>query len=1270
MGPNAGTGELTQVTTPYGGHLRWTYQANTYVGSRAFREVQYRYLSQSSGAAETAVSLNHDPGDTNRNVHYYTYLVDVPSNAGKMWYFQTDTSQFNAGLAFLYQETTYDIGASLVRQDFTWAQTPTSANPYIGTIVATLNTSTSYQISKMTTQTLDRYGNLTDMQVYDFGNFSTPARTYHNTYLTSSNYTSRYMFNRLRASTVTDGTRTATLSQIYYDGEPGSCGGSSMIDPSLPPGLPPGPPITMHDAAYGVNFAFRGIPTGIITPASTVCNNFDVGGNITSSSTNGVTTSSTTTSSSDYAAPVTMTTGSLTNTMGYNGVLAPTSATGPNGESAAIGYDANARPYSTDSPSGAHTAITYNDTQSPPVVSAVVSSSNTSPHWSRKTMDGFGRTIKLETGSGSTPGTAIVSVVDTVYAPCGCSPLGKLWKTSMPHAPNATQYWTVYTYDGAGRTLSVAAPDGNGGTIIGSTTTYLYRGNTVKVTDPPLPNMPANSKTFTMDAMGNLTTVSETDPTLGPVTTAYTYDMLNHLTQVSMTRNGTQQNRYFNYTSGATVGAHLLSATNPETGQVTYTYNADHTLNTKTDAKGQVFTYAYDGYKRPLTVSVGGNVLRTYSYDTNPYDANYSQYSAGRLTAIQYAPITYEVYYGSPQGSTTFTDMFTYAQPGQVGGKRLRVTKVQPYLNGQNHTQTAVGDLNLGYGYNKEGKLSLATYPTDAYGHMPYFNYSFDPMMRPAGMTDQSGASVVSGVLYGPANELTQMSYNGGTETRSYNSMLQLTSISGLGQSVTYTFPPAGSNAGKIVSQTDQISGETVAYVYDSLNRLTSAGATSNAWSQTYSYDGFGNLTNRTGYGTAQSTTISTPANAATNQLSGYSYDLNGNQISTGYAYDAENRLVQANAGAVKYAYDGQNKRIWQATFSNCGGDSCLSSELISIFGIDGKLAGIFTAGAAWNNTQTQIQLSFYSSTQRVYFGKKLVATLDWQGNQNGVVQDRLESVGKYYPFGEERNSPPLANDQVKFATYTRDSATGLDYADQRYYSSTFGRFMTTDPTRASISINRPSSFNRYTYVEGDPANSNDPTGLYVPDPLWCSMYPFDPECTDPCSPVVIGAQAAEWCPAPEPQPAPPARPKLDCTYKYKMFDPVFSATSLNLPILFYFAATGGTGTYTWDNIQLVSNEGTLQYQTYTDTYYPLAHVDGTGPMPNLTPGTPVATLSDRPGIGTVDLISANMRWDFKLAVSVSDGVETVQCPIVWWGATLVWPKTGPPNFTGWVGLP
>jgi YD repeat-containing protein len=92
---------------------------------------------------------------------------------------------------------------------------------------------------------------------------------------------------------------------------------------------------------------------------------------------------------------------------------------------------------------------------------------------------------------------------------------------------------------------------------------------------------------------------------LGTVSTNYTYDMLNHLIQVSMPRGSNTQTRTFNYITGSTVGINLLSATNPENGTVTYTYNSDNTLHTKTDAKGQVFTYSYDSYKRLTQVEVG-----------------------------------------------------------------------------------------------------------------------------------------------------------------------------------------------------------------------------------------------------------------------------------------------------------------------------------------------------------------------------------------------------------------------------------------------------------------------------------------------------------------------------------------------------------------------------------------------------------------------------------------------------------------------------------------
>ncbi len=209
----------------------------------------------------------------------------------------------------------------------------------------------------------------------------------------------------------------------------------------------------------------------------------------------------------------------------------------------------------------------------------------------------------------------------------------------------------------------------------------------------------------------------------------------------------------------------------------------------------------------------------------------------------------------------------------------LPVAKTNPnQQGGQWLSQTGVGDLNLAYSYNNEGKPTQIVYPYDAAsGISPTYNYTFDAMARLNWMTGTDNG-VVLNVSYGPANELLSINYYGATETRTYNSLLQLTNITatvqgGTGINQTYNYT-AGANNGKIASMTDALSGETVAYQYDSLNRLISAAGS--GWTQTQSYDGFGNLTGRVGTGAAQSTTMSTPADAATNRLSGYSYDANG----------------------------------------------------------------------------------------------------------------------------------------------------------------------------------------------------------------------------------------------------------------------------------------------------------------------------------------------------------------------------------------------------------
>ena len=281
----------------------------------------------------------------------------------------------------------------------------------------------------------------------------------------------------------------------------------------------------------------------------------------------------------------------------------------------------------------------------------------------------------------------------------------------------------MYTYDASGRTLSVTQPDG-------SATTYAYQGNTVTVTDPA-----GKWKKFTMDAFGNLTTVQESDPVLGTVTTNYTFDILNHLTQVSMPRGSNTQTRTFNYASGSTVTGLLLSVTTPEKGTVTYTYNANQTLATKTDAKGQQFSYSYDSYNRLTQIKLGTNVLRTFMYDNNTLDTSFSQNSQGRLVAVQHPQSTFTAV-GSSPGAVQFTEMYSYTQSGQISKKRLQ---------GNETGSNGSSSLNLDgiWSYDSEGGVSSVTYPstlsynesTKAFSTTPgpTYTYSFDSMHRYAG---------------------------------------------------------------------------------------------------------------------------------------------------------------------------------------------------------------------------------------------------------------------------------------------------------------------------------------------------------------------------------------------------------------------------------------------------------------------------------------------------------------------------------------------------------
>ena len=539
------------------------------------------------------------------------------------------------------------------------------------------------------------------------------------------------------------------------------------------------------------------------------------------------------------------------------------------------------------------------------------------------------------------------------------------------------------------------------------------------------------------------------------LSTTYTYDVMNHLTGVSMTRSSTTQTRTFTYDPTTW---RLSSQQQPESGTTSYTYNADGTVATKTDSKGQVTQWNYDTYQRVTSVQffpTPGNEDTcqgwNLTYDVNPPNPPIQSTNAlGRLTFFQW------------RGSCTegAGSQYSYTPGGLVNAKS--------------------GPGTLTYTYDSEGKVT--SYTTPSWGQ---YNYSFDLMDRPIGLTDLYSTEWMQGVQYGPSDQITQRTrrwFNGSTyvnmtETRQYNSLGQLIRITlpgVLDQEYDYS---SIKNNGRITQTIDHIAGETVSYTYDSLNRLATA-TSSLGWGESYTYDGFGNLTDET-VTAGSAPALHVTVDPTTNRLTGsaYTYDANGNLTAVAGAftatYNVNNKLYTispSSGGTQVYYYDQNGYRglIADGSSNIIGGGfygAYGEHESTGYLGSDSSASSdyiFFGTEPIWNSFVNSAGVTVYSEQ---------------------VAQDRLGSVRLWgtqttnlFPYGVEYTT--TGQDHEKFATYIRDSFTGLDYARNRFYSSTLGRFTSADTTLSSVNLANPLSWNRYAYVSGDPVNRNDPSGL------------------------------------------------------------------------------------------------------------------------------------------------------------------------------------------------
>ncbi len=479
------------------------------------------------------------------------------------------------------------------------------------------------------------------------------------------------------------------------------------------------------------------------------------------------------------------------------------------------------------------------------------------------------------------------------------------------------------SYDSNGRVISQVQADGG---VLNFAYTLL---NSLVPTSPVL-------LTVVTDALGNQTSyrfdpnqnlLNVTDPT----------------GQVRVFNHSLQQN---NLVTSITGGGTCPVCQNPGGGDLTYTYDSNGNLLTRTDSLGNTTTFTYDPVFGQIASSTDplGNVTK-YTYDasgnrltqTDP-DSNTTTYaynSFGQVVQTTDAlGKTSTASYDSFGNVSTATDAlgntmhFTHdavSRLTQVVDALGRTTTLTYDALDRRLTRTNPKGATVSFTYDAVGNaLSL----TDETGNNTTFTY--DPMSRPLTLTDPRGKTDTAtydfdGNLvklvdrdgqtdtfsYDALNRVIGSNYQDGSKvTRSYDARGRLLeAVDSVGGTFDFTYDADG----RRTSSSTQFG--TTQYSYDAASRITSTQVTGQS-AVTYTYDAASNL-----LGASQPSASATLTYDARNHLAGI---VRPDGVSSQYTYDAAADLLSiAHSGgqgisiSLPYSYDPAiNRTIFSTNFA------------------------------------------------------------------------------------------------------------------------------------------------------------------------------------------------------------------------------------------------------------------------------------------------------------------------------------------------------------------
>ncbi len=186
------------------------------------------------------------------------------------------------------------------------------------------------------------------------------------------------------------------------------------------------------------------------------------------------------------------------------------------------------------------------------------------------------------------------------------------------------------------------------------------------------------------------------------------------------------------------------------------------------------------------------------------------------------------------------------------------------------------------------------------------------------------------------------------------------------------------------------------------------------------------------------------------------------------YTWNALGQLVQVTSSipsyTVTYGYDGLGRRVRKTV-----------NGTATRYLVDGDQV-LVELDNAW---APAAKYSYYPGVDRPHSmirgGQRYYYTQDLQGNVSGL----LDSVGtvvqqyEYTPYGEALGGSGSVVNPYRYKGREWDAEARLYYMRARYYDPMLGRFISEDPIGFAGGIN-PTAF-----VDGDPVNHADPSGLW-----------------------------------------------------------------------------------------------------------------------------------------------------------------------------------------------